>query len=104
MNELISETVELEKDIQDKVAEGVGSRAEEQSSSYFGYSLSLERVVLAGRLESEEACRRRHIAAWCTARSVSDIVRRYQTCRAELDRRFAEFRQREAGIRHANNN
>jgi hypothetical protein len=104
MNELIAETIELEAYIQSKVAEGEGSRAEEPASSYFGYSVSLEREVLAGRLKSEEAGRLRHNAARCTAHMASDIVRSYQASRAKLDRLFAEFRQKEAGIRHVNNN
>ena len=103
MNELISETVELEKYIQDKVAEGEGSRAKELASSFFSYSITLEREVLAGRVKSEEACRLRYSAARSVAGCVTNIVRSYQTSRAKLDRLFAEFRQKECEIRYANN-
>jgi hypothetical protein len=104
MNELIAETIELEKYIQGKVAEGEGSRAEELASIYFGCSASLEREVLAGRVKPEEACRRRYNAARAAAGCVSNNVRAYQTSRAKLDRLFAQFRQKVAGIRDANNN
>lgn len=98
MNELlIIETKELERDIQRKVAEGEGSRAGERASSYFGYSVGLDREVRAGRLKSEEAARLRYTSALCTARKVSDIVRDHKICRTELDRVFAEFRQKERG-------
>ena len=102
-NELIPETVELEQCIQDKVAEGEGSRAKELASSYFSYSISLEREVLAGRVKSEEACRLQYSAPRSVAGCVTNIVRSYQTSRAKLDRLFAEFRQKECEIRHANN-
>lgn len=75
MNELISETLEREQCIQGKVAEGEGSRAKELSSSYFSYSISLEREVLAGRIKSEEACRLRYNAARSVAGCVTNIVR-----------------------------
>jgi hypothetical protein len=97
MNEfLITQTQQLEKDILLLVAEGEGSRAGERASSYFGYSASLDRTVMTGRLKPKESAQRRYIAAVCTARKVADIVRSHKICCAELDRVFAEFRQKNA--------
>lgn len=101
---VITETKELENYIRGKVAEGRGSRAEERASCYFGHSVTLERNVLAGRLSPEAAARLRHISAWCTAEHVSEIVSRHKSYRAELDKLFAEYRQKVAGYCHVNNN
>ena len=99
MNEfLITHTRQLEKDILLLVAEGEGSRAEERASSYDGYSASLDRAVITGRLKPKEAAQLRYIAAFCTVRKVADIIRRHQICRAELDKVFAEFRQKKLTI------
>jgi hypothetical protein len=97
MNELlIAETKELEKYIQGKVAEGEGSRAEERASCYFGHSHHLASEVRAGRLKPEKAAQYRYTSALCTAHHLTKIVRNHRICRIELDRLFADFRQREA--------
>lgn len=98
MNELLNAEIrELEKYIRGKVVEGEGSRVDEVANIYFAYSGSLDREVIAGRLNSEATSRLQYISALCTARKVTEIVVNHKICRAELDRVFAEYRQKEAG-------
>jgi hypothetical protein len=101
--QLIVETKELEEFIKGKVVEGEGSRVDERANIHFGYSGSLDRDVIEGRLTSEAAARFRYISALCTARKATELVRSYNLCRAQLEKLFAEFRQRRLN-HHVDNN
>jgi hypothetical protein len=95
---LIAETKELEKYLRGKVIEGEGSRVDEVANIYFGYSDSLEREIVAGRLPSEATARLRYTSALCAARKAADIVRSHKECRADLARVFARYRQKRLAI------